>query len=61
MKKLVHFLVFPRRGDSIEHIQDWDYEHCDMDFVDISSTEIRNGENNAIIDVEGYIKQYDLY
>ena len=61
LKKLVHFIVFPRRGDSVDNIIDWDYELCDMDFVDISSTEIRNGENNAIIDVEGYIKQNDLY
>ena len=61
LKKLVHFIVFPRRGDSVDNIKDWDYELCDMDFVDISSTEIRNGENNAIIDVEGYIKSNDLY
>ena len=61
LKKLVHFIVFPRRNNSIEHIKGWNYELCDMDFVDISSTEIRNGENNAIIDVEGYIKQNDLY
>ena len=61
LKKLVHFIVFPRRGESVDNIIDWDYELCDMDFVDISSTEIRNGENNAIIDVEGYIKQNDLY
>lgn len=61
LKKLVHFIVFPRIGDSIEHIKNWDYELTEMDYVDISSTEIRNGENNAIIDVEGYIKQNDLY
>lgn len=61
LKKLVHFIVFPRRGDSIEHIKNWDYELTEMDYIDISSTKIRNGENNAIIDVEGYIKQNDLY
>ena len=61
LKKLVHFIVFPRRGDSIKNIKGWDYELTEMDYVDISSTEIRNGENNAIIDVEGYIKQNDLY
>ena len=61
LKKLVHFIVFPRKGDSIKHIQGWDYELTEMDCVDISSTKIRNGENNAIIDVEGYIKQNDLY
>ena len=61
LKKLVHFIVFPRKGNSIKHIKGWDYELTEMDYVDISSTEIRNGENNAIIDVEGYIKQNDLY
>lgn len=61
LKKLVHFIVFPRKGNSIEQIKGWDYELTEMDYVDISSTEIRNGENNAIIDVEGYIKQNDLY
>ena len=61
LKKLVHFIVFPRKGNSIEQIKGWDYELTEMDYVDISSTEIRNDKNNAIIDVEGYIKQNDLY
>ena len=60
LKKLVHFIVFPRRGDIIKDMNSWDYELTDMDFVDISSTEIRKGFliNTS---VEGYIKENGLY
>lgn len=60
LKKLVHFIVFPRRGDIIENKETWDYELVDMDFVDISSTDIRNGKIKNT-SVEGYIKENGLY
>ena len=60
LKKLVHFIVFPRRGDIIEDKNDWDYELTEMDFVDISSTEIRQGISIST-SVEGYIKEHGLY
>lgn len=61
LKNLVHFIVFPRKGDNIEHITDWDYELTDMEMINISSTNIRNGKTNDIINVEGYIKDNGLY
>lgn len=61
LKRLVHFIVFPRKGYNIEHITDWDYELVDMEMIDISSTNIRNGITNDIINVEGYIKDNGLY
>ena len=60
LKKLVHFIVFPRRGDDIQSKDGWDYEITDMDFIDISSTEIREGKNKSK-SVEGYIKENGLY
>ena len=61
LKDLVHFIVFPRRGEEIEEISEgWDYELAEMDYVDISSTEIREGTKNATR-VEGYIEQNGLY
>ena len=62
LKELVHFIVFPREGDTISHIRDWDYELTDMDLINISSTEIRNGkisEQNK--ELEDYIKSHGLY
>lgn len=60
LKKLVHFIVFPRKGTTVEHIKGWNYELTDMDFVDISSTEIRNGKIRKT-KAEGYIKENGLY
>ena len=60
LKPLVHFIVFPRRGDVIENKETWDYEIVDMDYVDISSTEIRKGLK-TITKIEGYIKENGLY
>ncbi len=60
LKELVHFIVFPRKGTLIKDKQNWDYELAEMDSVDISSTEIREGllqDRN----VEGYIKEHGLY
>ena len=61
LKKLVHFIVFPRRGDNILGLEDWDYEITEMDFIDISSTEIRSGKDNNLDKVEEYIKENGLY
>ena len=60
LKNLVHFIVFPRRGSTIENKGDWDYELTEMDYVDISSTEIRQGLNHNT-KAEGYIKENGLY
>ena len=60
LKMLVHFIVFPRRGDIIKDKESWDYELTEMEFVDISSTEIRAGVRNNT-SVEGYIKENGLY
>ncbi|MBQ7763963.1 nicotinate (nicotinamide) nucleotide adenylyltransferase [bacterium] len=60
LKKLVHFIVFPRKGDEINGFKDWDWELTDMNYIDISSTEIREGVKKNK-DLEGYIKKYGLY
>ena len=60
LKELVHFIVFPRRGDDILNKDSWDYELTDMEYIDISSTEIRNGSIKNT-NVEGYIKENGLY
>lgn len=69
LKKLVHFIVFPRHGDENKEIfsklkeKKWDFEMAKMDYVDISSTEIRNSlkENMLVDKVEDYIKNNGLY
>jgi nicotinate-nucleotide adenylyltransferase len=69
IKKLVHFIVFPRRGDGNNEIyselknEGWDFELTTMDFIDISSTQIRTELENNKIDkkVEEYIKNNGLY
>lgn len=62
LKDLVHFIVFPRQGDTIEHIKGWDYELTEMEMINISSTDIRNGNSNNIIkNIEGYIDKNGLY
>ena len=62
LKKLVHFIVFPRRGDEISGLDDWDYEITNMDYVDISSTQIRNSEiKNTNLNILEYIKENELY
>lgn len=60
LKKLVHFIVFPRKGDDIKGLEDWDFELTEMDYVDISSTEIRKGIKRET-SVEGYIRENGLY
>lgn len=69
LKKLVHFIVFPRRGDGDEEIYSqfrkdgWDFELTSMGYEDISSTEIRCSNKDKNIDkkVEDYIKNNGLY
>lgn len=61
LKDLVHFIVFPRRGEDIKGISEgWDYELTETNYIDISSTEIREGTKTAT-SVEGYIKENELY
>ena len=68
LKPLVHFIVFPRKGDDIVELDNlrekgWDFEITNMDYVDISSTEIRAGKevNKVNTNVEAYIKENELY
>lgn len=69
LKNLVHFIVFPRHGDENKEIfselkeKNWDFEMAKMDYVDISSTEIRESLNESMLDekVEDYIKDNGLY
>lgn len=64
LKELVHFIVFPRKGSVIDKnlFENWDYELTDMNFVEISSTELRNGEKKLFNkDLEDYIKKHGLY
>lgn len=67
LKKLVHFIVFPRRGDGDSETfnelkkQGWDFELTEMDFIDISSTQIRNSELDTNNNIMEYIKKNELY
>ncbi|MBQ4114658.1 nicotinate (nicotinamide) nucleotide adenylyltransferase [bacterium] len=62
LKNLVHFIVFPRKDSNIYRKEGWDYEITNMDFINISSTDIRNGKfNKNIEDVGEYIKENGLY
>lgn len=69
LKELVHFIVFPRRGDDDVKVFEkfekdgWDFEITSMEYEDISSTQIRcsNIEKKIDKNVEDYIKQHGLY
>lgn len=68
LKGLVHFIVFPRRGDGNEEIyksfkqNGWDFELVNCLFMDVSSTLIRDLKNKELSQkVEGYIKKHGLY
>ena len=68
LKTLVHFIVFPRKGDKIEAIREqlkkdnWDFEITNTEYIDISSTEVRNGTSDNINEkVKDYIKNNELY
>lgn len=60
LKNLVHFIVFDR-GVKLSPKTGWDYELAGMDFIDISSTEIRTKHNDTITEVREYIKSNGLY
>lgn len=60
LKNLVHFIVFPR-GVELSDKFGWDFEMAPMDFLDVSSTEIRKNKNDNIKEVKDYIDKNDLY
>ncbi len=61
LKKLVHFIVFPREI-KITKKTEFDYELAPMEYIDISSTEIRERKNNKTLSlVKEYIEKNDLY
>lgn len=68
LKELVHFIVFPRRGNGNDEIYNgfrkkgWDFELVNSEFMDISSTEIRDSYKHDVSKkVEEYIEKYGLY
>ncbi len=67
LKNLVHFIVFPRRGDEPDYKyfvdNGYDFEVAPMGYIDISSTEIRsqNEHIETTKGVEVYIKENGLY
>lgn len=74
LKKLVHFIIFPRTNlfnkTDFDHLKEkgYDFEFAPMQYKDVSSTQIRrnlrNGESIKgleIPQVMEYIKENDLY
>lgn len=67
LKRLVHFIVFPRQGDYIEKLHElkdngWDFELVNSVLMNISSTEIRQKTKNMTDKkIEEYIKDHGLY
>ena len=61
LKKLVHFIVFPR-GVEIRQKAGFDYELAPMDYINISSTDVRkNHSDGTIKEVKEYIEENGLY
>ncbi len=60
LKNLVHFIVFDR-GVKLSPKEGWDFELAPLDFLDISSTEIRENRNDTIKEVKEYIENNGLY
>ena len=61
LKQRVHFIVFPR-GTVVSPKAGFDYEQAPMNYINISSTEIRKDLNSVTIKkVKDYIKENDLY
>lgn len=60
LKKLVHFIVFPR-GTELTDKSGWDFELAPMEYFDVSSTNIRKNKNDNIKEVKEYIEQNGLY
>ncbi len=65
LKQLVHFIVFPRcttLGDFSYYKENgYDFEFAPMEYINISSTLIRNHQGKNIEKVEDYIKKHGLY
>ena len=74
LKHLLHFIVFPRcenfNKSDFEHLKHagYDFEFAPMEFINISSTEIRDNINKGkpiedieITQVTEYIKNHGLY
>lgn len=64
LKPLVHFIVFPRRGDDIIYLENsgWNFEVVDFEYIDVSSTEIRQNKlNSTNKEVKEYIENNGLY
>lgn len=68
LKKLVHFIVFPRIGNYGENVYNiyrengWDFEIVPSEYINISSTEIRNGKTEGEPkEIKDYIEHYGLY
>ena len=68
LRKLVHFIVFPRIGNYGENVYNkykeggWDFEIVPSKYINISSTEIRNGVlNGEKQEIKDYIEKYGLY
>ena len=68
LKKLVHFIVFPRIGNYGENVYNkykeagWDFEVVPSEYINISSTEIRNGSlKGEKKEIKDYIEKHGLY
>jgi nicotinate-nucleotide adenylyltransferase len=68
LKKLVHFIVFPRRGEGNKeifsqlHQKGWNFELINCPPMDISSTDIRNLAKKDLNEkVKEYIEENGLY
>lgn len=74
LKELLHFIVFPRCGkfekNDFEYLRlkGYEFEFASMDYIDVSSTEVRDNLNNGkginnleIPKVVEYIKEHGLY
>lgn len=74
LKDLVHFIVFRRTDDFKEtdfdflKVAGYDFEFANMDYVDVSSTELRNNVKNGksistmeLPKVKEYIREHGLY
>jgi len=68
LKGLVHFIVFPRRGDGNDEIyrnfrkNGWSFELVNCVFMDVSSTLIRSSKVRDLNkNVESYINENGLY
>ena len=67
LKNLVHFIVFPRckklnEDDFLYYKENnYDYEFAPMEYIEISSTELRHGKGKNLNKVGEYIKNNGLY